>query len=1347
MDDLTTRLSRLTPRQRALLDRRLATRVAGTGRIPRLGAVRAPLTVDQERIWLLNRLDPADPAYNVFFGSRLRGALDTRALERAVNAVVARHEALRTTFEPDGLRPVMVVHPSMPIALSHVDLSGLPADERPRRADEETDAAIRSPFDLERGPLLRITLLRLAPDEHLVIGTVHHLVWDRGSSGIFAAELAEHYTADVLGERPRPPDLPIQYADYARWQAGWIEREVKPRHLPYWRERLAGAALVLDLPTDRPRPPVRSFRGARHRFRIDEDLTEAVRAHARREGVTVNVVLLAAWKLLLAKMTGQPDVVVGTTSSTRGRPEAAPLIGYFVTVLPLRTTVRPAMTVRQLTHAVRDTVTGALDHHDTPFGVLLDELDVPRDPSRNPLYQTSFIYVDFHYEKPADMPGLDHETVPLDNRTVKDELTFGVFDDLASGGTFLGMLEYSTDLFTEETVDRIAGRLTVLLRAMVTAPGEQVGNLSPLTGAERATTVSRWNDTARPVAARRVDELVRAQARATPGAVAVRGADGSLTYRDLVARAERLAGYLRGCGVRDGDIVGVCLPRAPGTVVALLGVLMAGAAYQPLDPGYPPARLALMTSDAGPVVVLAEESTAGRLSGCAARIVLVDRCAAGIAAAPPPAAVTPEAGCPAYVIYTSGSTGRPKGVVVTHGNFVNLLESMRDELGLTAADRWAAVTPTSFDMSAPEIFAPLVTGGTVVVLSRADAADGQRLAAALAEHDVTVMQGTPATWQLLLEAGWRDGGRLRAVCGGEAMPPALRTALLRGPRRVWNAYGPTETTVWSTIDEVTGGDGVTIGRPLANTRVYVLDERLHPVPVGVSGELYIAGDGVALGYRGRFAETAARFVADPFGPVPGGRLYRTGDVVHWRPDGRLVYERRNDSQVKLRGHRIELGEVEARIAAQPEVRRAVAVVREDRPGDRRLVAYVQQHADTPLSLSRLRDRLRAALPEYLTPNVFVPVDSFPLNPSGKVDRAALPAPADVAVPDGLVAPRDEVELAVARIWARVLGVPEVGVTSNFFDLGGHSLLVLGLMAEIEREFGVALPMAAIFQGATVERFARLLRDRPETDREARVVPLRAGTGTPVFFAHLAGNDLMPYLALVARLRPADRPVYGLSSPVAVDGVLPYATVADRAIAYADAVRSVQPAGPYTLVGWSYGGVSAHAVAHRLEAGGADVRVIMVDSFPPQRLITEEAASRVQVVAAVAQQLYGGPLTELTTVAELAALSDDEQLTYLLRLAEAGGHLPVGSGRNHIAALLTQWTADFGLLTGYRPPPVAGQVVLVRAAEEDPDPMAAWNEAATAGVRVEVVPGDHMTVMREPHVTALADIVNQVLAGG
>jgi amino acid adenylation domain-containing protein len=1346
MDDLKTRLDKLTPRQRALLDRRLGERVPGTDRIPRRGDTRAQLTVDQERIWLLHRFDPTDPAYNVFFGSRLRGALDVAALERAVNAVVDRHEALRTTFEPDGLRPVMVVHPSLPVTLTHVDLTSVPAGDRDRRADEETQSAIRLPFDLERGPLLRITLLRLAADEHLMIGTVHHLVWDRGSSGIFAAEVAQHYTAFVRGEPPRTPELPIQYADYARWQAEWIDREVKPRHIPYWRERLAGAALVLDLPTDRPRPPVRTFRGARHRFRFDHGLTEAVREFARSHGVTVNVVLLAVWKLLLAKMTGQPDVVVGTTSSTRSRPEAAPLIGYFVTVLPLRTTVRPTMTVQELTRAVHDTVTGALDHHDTPFGVLLDELDVPRDPSRNPLYQTSFIYVDFHYERPADMPGIEHETVPLDNRTVKDELTFGVFDDLGSGGTFLGMLEYSTDLFTEETVDRIAQRLTTLLRGMVAAPGQRIGDLSPLTAEEHATVVSGWNDTARPIPALRVDELVRAQAGATPDALAVRGAAGSLTYRELVRRAEQLAGHLRALGVVDGDLVGVCLERSADMVVALLGVLMAGAAYQPLDPGYPPARLSLMATDAEPAVLLAQERTADRLSDCAAKVVLVDRDAAEIAAAPPLARVATGAGAPAYVIYTSGSTGRPKGVAVTHGSFVNLLAALSTEIGLTAADRWAAVTPISFDMSGPEIFAPLVTGAAVLMLSRAAAGDGQLLATALAEHDATVMQATPATWQLLLEAGWRDGGALRAVCGGEALPPALATELARDDRRVWNAYGPTETTVWSTIDAVTP-DGVTIGRPLANTQVYVLDGRLNPVPVGVSGELYIAGDGVALGYRGRVAETAGRFVADHLGGRPGQRLYRTGDVVRWRPDGRLVYERRNDSQVKLRGHRIELGEVEARIAEQPEVRRAVAVVREDRPGDRRLVAYVQHHQDTPLRLSRLRDRLRATLPEYLMPNVFVPVASLPLTPNGKVDRNALPAPADVAAPDDLVAPRTALELAVARIWERVLGVPRVGVTSNFFDLGGHSLLVLGLMAEIEREFGVALPMAAIFHGATVERFARLLRDRPEADQDVHLVPLRPGTGTPVFMAHLAGNDLMCYLPLVDRMRPVDRPVYGLSSPAAVDGVLPYATVTDRAATYAAAIREVQPSGPYTVVGWSYGGVTAQAVAHQLETHGADVRVVMVDSFPPQRLADANDTSRTTIVAAVAQQLYGGPLEELTSVEELAALSDEEQLQYLLRLAEKHGHLPAGGGRNHVAALLDQWRADFTLLAGYRPPPVAGQVVLVRAAEEDPEPMAAWHEVVTSGLRVVVVPGDHMTVMREPHVIRLAEILNEVLDGG
>lgn len=1348
--DLTGRLARLSPAQRALLDRRLRDRTstpAALSHIPRRQRPdRARLTVDQERIWLIHQFDPADPAYNVFFASRLLGDLDVTAVERAVDRFVARHEAMRTTFALDGLTPVQVVHEHVAVPVVLRDLRDVPAARREAEMLRLATAESRVPFDVAAGPLLRITLLRLAEREHVLVGVVDHLVWDRASMGIFNREFAQLYNACAAGGEPALPPVELHYPDYAEWQPRWLHEEVARKHLPYWLERLAGADLVLELPADRPRPPVQTFHGARHQFRLTAELTLAVRELARREDVTVNVALLAAWQLLLHLLTGQRDIVVGTTASTRSRPETEPMIGYFLTMLPLRTTITPNVSVQEVLRACRATMIGAFDHHDIPFGTLLDALGTNRDPSRTPVYQSSFILVDFRHEDPEPMTGLEVEELMLDNGTAKDDITAGFFDDPTLGGNaFFGLLEYNTDLFDASTIERMCGQLQRVLEQMVAGPTGLAGDLSLLSADERHTLLTGWNDTA---AARgpgvTVVDLLRRTAGQHPGAVAASCGGQRLSYAGLVDRVDQLADHLRQRGVRDETVVGVCLERSLDLLVALLGVLAAGGAYLPLDPGHPAQRLAGIAADASAELVITSATLLEALAGCPGGRICLDRDAAAIAAEPAgPPAPRPGGERLAYVIYTSGSTGHPKGVQVTHRNLVNLLLDLTGRIGFGPADVLAAVTPVTFDIAGLELYGPLVAGARVELVPQELAQDGPGLAGLLDRAGVTIMQATPATWHLLAEAGWRNDGQLRVLVGGEALPPALAAQLVTGPGRTWNVYGPTETTIWSTAHLIDDGTApVSIGRPLANTQAYVLDERLRPVPAGVPGDLYLGGDGVARGYRGLPGLTAGRFLPDHLSGRSGARMYATGDRARWRPDGTLTFLGRDDGQVKVRGFRIEPGEIEHRLEQHPAVRRAVVLVREDRPGDRRLVAYVTGEG---VPLAGLRDHLRGYLPDYMVPGTLVPLPEFPLTTSGKVDRRALPAPAAHHAGRAHVPPRDPVELAVARIWEDVLGVRPVGVTDQFFDLGGHSLLVLRLVVEIEKRFGTRLPMAAIFQGATVESFARMLREGYQPPAGAHLLELSpGGAGVPVFFAHPAGSEVVCYRSF-AGLLPGDHPLYALASPPAENGELPFASFEDRARQFAGLIRQVRPHGPYALAGWCYGGANAFAVARELEAAGERVSVTVIDSHLPDLAPGEDEPDRAEIIAAIAVNLQWDYGPNLKTVDELRGMSGEEHLDYLLGIARSADYLPSDAGRAQIAEVVDVWLANLRLLWRYRPTPIASPVTVIRARDEEHDPSGRWREMAAGAFSRHEIDGNHYTVMRSPRVGAVAELISEMIA--
>jgi amino acid adenylation domain-containing protein len=907
-----------------------------------------PTSFSQQRLWFLEQLSPGSIAYNIPTAMRVTGSLDLEAWTRSCNEIVRRHEALRTTFTAVEGKALQVVAPSLGVEVPVSDLRGLGGAARERALAALSRAEFQTPFDLERGPLLRVRLVRLAEEEHVLLLTVHHIVADFWSMAIVLREMVVLYQAFAAGQPSTLPALPIQYADYAVWQRTRFDGPALAPLLEYWRERLAGAPPALELPTDRRRPRIQGLRGARADFTLPPVLIAGLRALAQREGVTPFMVSLAAFQVLLARYTGQDDIVVGVPSANRERAELEDLVGFFVNVLPMRTVLHGNPTFRDVLTQVRAVCVGAYAHAELPFERLVEELQPRRLLDRPPVFQVMFAYQNVRLP-PLELGGLRLEPLPADSGTARFDLELQVFE---LGDELVGWAEYDTSLFDAATIERLLGHWRTLLGAVVQDAGQPIRDLPLMTPGEEAQ-LAAWNATAAAYPDASIHELVSAQVARTPGAPALVVDGTTVTYRGLHTRALALAGRLRGLGVGPDVLVGVHLERSLAMVVAVLGILEAGGAYLPLDPEYPRARLALMLEDARVRVLLTETSRLADLPDVAgARVVCLD--AEPSAGTPPEVAGARPASADdlAYVIYTSGSTGRPKGVEVPHRGVVNCLTALRSVAGMTDRDVLVAVTTLSFDVSVVDLFLPLVVGARIVLVGRDVAVDGARLAAVLAGTEATLMQATPSTWRLLLDAGWRARPGFRVLCGGEPLPRELADRLLAAGARLWNLYGPTETTIYASALEVGPGSGpVPLGPPLANTCFHLLDAHGQRVPPGVPGELVIGGVGVARGYLGRPDLTAERFVPDPFDGGGAGRMYRSGDLVRQRPDGTLEFLGRLDHQVKVRGFRIELGEIETVLADHAGVREAAVTVRDVGPGDRRLVAYVVPDLDAARAAS------------------------------------------------------------------------------------------------------------------------------------------------------------------------------------------------------------------------------------------------------------------------------------------------------------------------------------------------------------------------------------------------------------
>jgi amino acid adenylation domain-containing protein len=1051
---------------------------------------RLPLSFAQQRLWFLEQMGELGSTYHLATRLRLQGELDRGALVRTLDRIVERHEALRTTFVMMEGEPVQRIAEESRFNLLEHDLGGHPdaAAELRRVADEEAGAL----FDLEQGPLIRGRLVRMAEDDHVLLVTMHHIVSDGWSRGVLTRELSALYAAFRRGDPDPLPPLPVQYADYALWQRTWVEGEVLRQQAEYWKTTLSGAPELLELPTDRPRPARQDHAGDTVGIDLGEELTAGLKALGQRHGTTTFMTLLAAWAALLARLSGQDDVVVGTPSANRGRAEIEGLIGFFVNTLALRVDLSGSPTVAELLGRVKERSLGAQQSQDIPFEQVVELVQPVRSMAHSPLFQVMFSWHNASEDR-LELPGLRLGGVgSASHATAKFDLSLwlGEVDGRIAGG-----VEYATALFDRATVERHLAYLRRVLEEMVADDLQSVDALPLLPEAERRLVVEEWSVTgaARP-SERCIHELFEAQARLTPHAVALVHADEELTCAELDARANRLAHHLRRLGVGPEVRVGVCLEWSPELVVALLATLKAGGVYVPLDPALPAERLAYMAEDAGAGALVTRAALAGRLG---ARVsVRVDADAERIAAErgdAPASGVRPEG--LAYLIYTSGSTGRPKGVAVEHRAAAAHFPAMARTLGIAREDRVLQFASSGFDVSLEQVFVPLL-GGATLVLRGAELWSPAELAERAQSLGVTVANLPPAYWQEVLATGALPRVRLLLV-GGDALPAAAAAA--GDATRLLNCYGPTEAVVTATAFAVPdgfaegfAGRAAPIGRPLPGRSAYVLDSRGAPVPTGVAGELYLGGL-LARGYLGRPGQTAERFVPDPFGGEPGARLYRTGDRARWLADGTIEFLGRADFQVKVRGFRIEPGEIEARLREHASVREAVVVAREERPGDQRLVAYIVGPGS--VEADALRAHLSERLPEYMVPAAYVRLEALPLTLSGKVDRRVLPAPeGDAFVTRGYEAPVGEAEEALAEIFTEVLGVERVGRHDNFFELGGHSLLAVQVVSRVRQVMEVELGLGVVFEKPVLSALAgqilrlQLARFDPETlARLARLV--------------------------------------------------------------------------------------------------------------------------------------------------------------------------------------------------------------------------------------------------------------------
>lgn len=1155
-----------------------------------------PLSYSQQRMWLMYQLAPESTAYNMPFASRQMGRLNKAALRKTIDAICSRHEAFRTTFMMKGEGPAQIIQPFRPPDWTEVTLSHLPSAQRQQQAARLVEQEANRPFDLEQGPLARFLLIEIEPEDHVLVLTMHHIIGDQWSFGIIGYEFALFYNAFSRGDVPSAKPILLQYADYAVWQRRCLTDDWLGEQSNYWQKKLAGLS-KLSLPTDHPRPVTQTFNGAHRMLELPTSLIERLKQFSAEHNATVFMTLLTCFHILLSRYSGQTDVAVGSPIANRTQSAVESIIGSFVNTLVMRTDLSGNPTFIELLARVRETALEAYANQDFPFDKLVEMMHSSRDQSSAPLVQVLFNVPNAPIRE-INVQGLSWVPFEVETQAAQFDLSLTIETEFSRKA----YLTFNTNLFEPQTAERILGQYRILLQHALADPHSKLSELPTVTEAERQQMLLDWNRTQRDYPQSECfPQLFESQVERTPDAVAVSMGAKTLQYGQLNARANQLARYLQTLGAKPGATVGIGLDRSLEMVVALLAVLKTGAAYVPLDPEFPRDRLRFMAQDASVAAVLTTSKLSDRFDAPGSPLLCLDRAEKRIAqeAGHNLGPITTPRDL-AYVLYTSGSTGQPKGVEITHRALVNFLWSIRQEPGCAAQDVLLSVTTISFDIFGLELYVPLLVGARVEIASRAVAMDGRQLRGLCEAVQPTIMQATPATWRMLIEAGWPGGKNLTVLCGGEALPPDLATALLDRSFALWNMYGPTETTIWSTIEKIERSDHeITIGKPIANTDVYVLNPFLQPAPIGVSGELYIGGHGLARGYRGRQELTQERFLPHPFSPDPHAKLYRTGDLARYRSDGRIVHLGRIDNQVKIRGFRIELGEIEVALSRHVSIRQAAVTAREDRQGMKQLVAYVVCHEGSVPSQADLRSFLRSEMPDYMVPSVFVFLTAMPLTANNKIDRKALPSPASFASDQPVLSgPRNGMEVQLTALWQQVLEVSRIGIHDNFFDHGGHSLKAAHLFFLLEKVYGRRLPLATLFQAPTIAQLASVLSQDQWTPPWQSLVAIQPnGDAIPIFMVPGVGGNVLVF-AQLAKLLGQNQPCYGLQARGLDGKEPPFTSVPEMASHYVAQIRRLRPNGPYTVLGGCTGGLIAYEMAQLLVAQGQAVTLVVMDTWHP-----------------------------------------------------------------------------------------------------------------------------------------------------
>ncbi|XZN90035.1 MAG: non-ribosomal peptide synthetase [Microcoleus sp.] len=1402
-----------------------------------------PASFAQQRLWFLHRLAPGNPFYNVSTALRLTGSLNSIALEQTFNEIVRRHEILRTTFAVVEGELSQIIASELTLSLTKIDLQNIPPTQpemehpdlvrtkhsgfksvaranklsavmlcpydyisktkmhpQEAAAKQLAIAESRLPFDLAKGPLLRVKLLQFSATEYVLLINFHHIVADGWSIAVLIRELTSLYKAFAKNQLSPLPELPIQYADFAEWQHQWLQGEVLETQLAYWRQQLTNIQ-PLNLPVDRPRPPVPSYRGAREFLALSPTLSDRLNLLSKQQNVTLFVTLLAAFQTLLYRYTGQENIALGTPIANRNRRELEGLIGFFVNTLVLRTDLSGNPIFLEFLNRAKQVTVSAYTHQDLPFEKLVEALEPDRDLSRNPLFQISFSL----QNTPAaalELPELTWSAIDFDAGTAKLDLEFNLWEDFAG---IKGQLTYSTDLFDSSTIARMLEHFQTLLESIVANPNQRLSDLPMLTAASRHQILVEFNRNLSPNIPRLppicqenepessnialcFHQLFELQVERSPDAIALVFENQHLTYRQLNTKANQIAHYLQKLGVKPEVLVGICMDRCLDAIVGLLGILKAGGAYVPLDPNYPQERLNFMLEDARtPILLTAQQHStrqglkplsnsssplkwtqqpeiSSRLEPTSAisrgidspadesgvqdtdrdftataspdcqipnlAAICLDRDWEAIARQSPQNPTSPvTADNLAYVIYTSGSTGKPKGVLIEHKGLSNLAQAQIETFKLQPHHRVLQFASLSFDASIFEIVLALRSGATLYLANPESRFPGKPLIDFVRDNAITHVTLPPAVLKLLPKT--KLASLQTIICAGESCTPELVTSWGKN-RQFFNAYGPTEATVWSSIYEITDSQKISIGRPILHTQIYILDQDLQPVPLGIPGEIHISGLGVARGYLNRSHLTPQRFIPNPFSDKDKVPMYKTGDLARYLPDGNIEFLGRIDEQVKVRGFRIELGEIEAVLRQHPGVKATCAIACNDSSENQHLIAYVVPK-NPRLNHLELRNFCQTQLPPYMMPNAFQIIDDLPLTPNGKIDRRRLCSPENLTATSGdaFAEPRSPTESTLAQIWAATLNRDRVGIRDNFFDLGGDSLLAVRLIDRINQQFQRDLPLSSLFLNPTVELLANTLSLGKNSLTNSPLVAINSqGSKPPFFCVHPIFGVVFPYYKLAAELG-RDQPFYALQ-PRGIEGECsPLTSIQDMAAFYIAAVREVQPQGPYFLGGWSFGGLVAFEMAQQLQKAGDTVALLAVlDTLAP--------------IPANQISFWDGCKFLLTTALRsvwpffldyfrlLAAADNFSGKSLIGRIAQLN---------KVIQPIFTVFQANSKATLAYAPQIYDNQITLLRSTSQtttgDRDFTLGWNQLTTDTVEVIRVPGNHLTMLRTPYVQVLA----------